>query len=666
MASRRGARAVQHQRGRTARRANQRKSVTSAKTRQRARKPREDRRTQPLDRTDVAVAAGTVVVAGALFASTFSSHVALGDAPESVVGIKSLGIVHAPGYVLYVLLAHAFGSVFAIGNWEFRANVFSLVCAAAACGSVYGVARIIGARRSGAVIGALALATTASFWFNAGFAKYYALSALLVASMTLLVFGWQQSGRSWMLVGAGVLLGASVGVSWQIALLVAVALAATVAIGARRPSWALVGESAGAALVCLIAVCVYTVIRAGQDPAINYGGAKSLPRLLELLTTSDFSGTRQAAGAGVSHFARGGLDYVGIVGRDVGLIAVALAIVGIVDLVRRRRFDVAALCAIVGVGNIVAIGVVSDINRISGFWTSLVLGGQLVGTVIVIALLAALGVSRTEFWIGQWLDRTKAQLSDGMRSSFAAVTVGVLGVAVLVPSTIVHAHQANHRTPALAKDYAERVLRALPRHSVLLAAGWEFGQPIVERQQLFHERLDVTVVSADSIAHDWYCEQLVRNLRLPSTLRTYSLDVVARYVQTLRQTRPVYVDALSMLFGSHLFGYQAHGIVGKVVDGTGPHASETTAADAARLLRIETSNGVASRKYDRFPNTTIYYFYQRAHIELAKEYALADDLKGAANELDRAFDGGFTLVDRSLVQAVRTGEPGAKERLLAL
>ena len=80
-------------------------------------------------RTDVWIAVAVVGVAACVFASAFSSHVALGDAPESVAGVKTLGILHAPGYPSYVVAAHVFGDVFRVGSWAFRVNVFSVVCA---------------------------------------------------------------------------------------------------------------------------------------------------------------------------------------------------------------------------------------------------------------------------------------------------------------------------------------------------------------------------------------------------------------------------------------------------------------------------------------------------------------------------------------------------------
>ncbi len=100
-------------------------------------------------------AALVAVVAGAGYATTFSGRVALGDAPESVSGVASLGILHAPGYPLYVLAARAFSEAVRLGSAAARVNAFSLVCAGAAAGLLFIAARRVGSDRWGAALGSL-------------------------------------------------------------------------------------------------------------------------------------------------------------------------------------------------------------------------------------------------------------------------------------------------------------------------------------------------------------------------------------------------------------------------------------------------------------------------------------------------------------------------------
>jgi hypothetical protein len=50
-----------------------------------------------LTRPDLVWAAATAGVSALLFATVMTSHPGLGDAPETVAGVTSLGVLHAPG-----------------------------------------------------------------------------------------------------------------------------------------------------------------------------------------------------------------------------------------------------------------------------------------------------------------------------------------------------------------------------------------------------------------------------------------------------------------------------------------------------------------------------------------------------------------------------------------
>ena len=55
--------------------------------------------------------------------------VTTGDAGEFTAAAATLGVAHAPGYPLFVLLAKAFGTLFPLGSWAYRTNLLSAVCA---------------------------------------------------------------------------------------------------------------------------------------------------------------------------------------------------------------------------------------------------------------------------------------------------------------------------------------------------------------------------------------------------------------------------------------------------------------------------------------------------------------------------------------------------------
>jgi Protein of unknown function (DUF2723) len=641
----------------------QRRVATASEVRAGRPPPSADRVPAPLDRADAWVAGTVGAAAGLLFLSTFSSHAALGDAPESVAGARSLGILHAPGYVVYAIAARAFGEIVRVGTWELRVNLFSLVCASLTVAAVYFLARLFGANKIGAGIGALVLAASLSFWFNAGFAKYYALSTLLITAVALCVLEWQRRGRNVLLGVAGVLVGASIGVSWQLAVIMAAGLAVVVVQGRPRPRRGPLLVAGAAALLTAIGLCAFIIVRAGQDPTVNFGNATDPGRLVELLTTADFAGARGSVEAGIGTVAPNSLAYLVIIGVDVGLGAIALALAGAFDVYKRRRLDYALFFAVVGLGNVLAVAFVAGKSVLAGFSGALASGGQLSDALVVLAVLAALGTTRLVHEVERW--RARAQ-----PARWRIAVVGVIVLVTVVPSVAVHYRNADHRIPPIGDRYARRVLAALPPNSVLLAGAWEFSWPIINRQLLYHDRPDVSVVHADTIGYEWYRDDLVHRLGLDrALLRQTPENAVTRFVTALRRTRPVYADTWAMLYGEKLFGYQAEGLVGRIVDGTGPQESPNlqTAVDALRSQAAQ--DGMTGLKYERFPNVWVYFFYQRAHVELAKEYALADDLDQAANELERALAFGeenSAAILNPAISHARTREPDAKARVLAL
>src|SRR5690242_5564568 len=86
---------------------------------------------------DGVIATACAVLSAGAFATTFSTNPAFGDSTESILGTRALGILHAPGYPTYVLLARLFATVFAVGSYAARVNLFSLVCASASIAVCY-------------------------------------------------------------------------------------------------------------------------------------------------------------------------------------------------------------------------------------------------------------------------------------------------------------------------------------------------------------------------------------------------------------------------------------------------------------------------------------------------------------------------------------------------
>ena len=165
--------------------------------------PRSFRPSTRLSPADAACACGIGLLALGLYLATLQPDF---GGPEDTPKFQFLGYVlgtaHPPGYPLYSWLSHLFVTTLRIGTVAYRANLFSAVMAALACGVAFVLARQIGARRWAAVGAAVALASGASFWRSAVFAEVYSLAAVVVGATVSLLLAWDGRPRAGFLLAA--------------------------------------------------------------------------------------------------------------------------------------------------------------------------------------------------------------------------------------------------------------------------------------------------------------------------------------------------------------------------------------------------------------------------------------------------------------------------------
>ncbi len=573
--------------------------------------------------------------------TTFSSAVALGDGPESVSGVRSVGILHAPGYPSYVLLARLWATVLPFGGWAQRVNLFSVVCAAGAVALVFVLARLFGAARVPAVIGAFSVATSVSFWFNAGFAKHYALSALLVVLLAVLVVSWERSGSRARLLWAGVALGLGLGASWELTVIMAVGLGVLVLFGPRRIVWRDLGSAIGIAAGLFALELVFILLRARQSPSVNWGEATTAGRLVDLLRQKDFL-TGAAAPNGVRALPEAPhrfLSYGIISAHELGVAALVVALLGAVVVVRRRQWGESLFFAVVLVGNVVATVFVAGLTNANGITAGVVVGGFLIDLVVVVGVLVAIGTTTLSEGIGAWLTRRRSGEADAPASPAVRGIVCVLvAIGLLVPSVLVHEPYATHRGPALADLYAERVFSELPHNAVLVVWGAEFAEPLRYLQIVRGQRRDVSIFSGAESPLPWYRDELTHDYPLlapPTNLS--SGDYVLQLINNALARGPVYVDmsAISQ-FGQTTSGFSFLGLVAQFNGQQALVPGASLGLLAKSLNTAQQQDGWDGGAGARFPNRSISLFEVRADLFLASFYAATRDFGAATTEIQQA------------------------------
>jgi len=291
-----------------------------------------------------------------VYAGTLLPSVGEADTFEFQVVVPRLGVAHPTGYPLYVILAKAF-TFFPVRNIAWRVNLSSAVFGAAAVVVVYGVARELNgvgrrddvARRREvfALLTALAVAFSATFWSQAVAAEVYTLHNLLVAGLLLLLLrracgsDAPQAGslRPW--YGAFLLMGLSLTNHLTTALL---APAFFLSLVFDRPEGEF-GEWLAAGALFALGLGLYLFIPL-RWPTLNDGARMSAQAFLRYITGGQFHGALQLDGwrdpARWRIMAR-------LLAEPFGWPGIGLAVVGIVHLALRRQRAL-ALTAITFIG----------------------------------------------------------------------------------------------------------------------------------------------------------------------------------------------------------------------------------------------------------------------------------------------------------------------------
>ena len=423
--------------------------------------------------------AGVGVAAFAMFVLTLNGHPALGDSPETVAGVETWGVLHAPGYPSYVMAAGAFARLVVFGSMAFRVALFSAVCAAVTVVLAFVVVRRLGGERVPAAAGAAVLATGTSTWFYAGYEKHNAFTGLLVAVIIAGVLRWHASGELLPLLAAAVAGGLLVGGAWQMAAVCLPAVGIAVAASKHRQRMGRLALAAGVAIAVAIACYGYVLVRAGADPVVNWGRADSVSRLVHLVTMEDFGFTEDKVVSGAAGEGTGRdsplanllvqvFRYLRLLTYETTVLTLLAAGTGLAAGAGGRRRHIGPLV----IGTLLATNIVVVAYGVGtgggGFGPLLVQGGFLVAATFATAVGAGLAVSAL-------MSRLTPTTRRGRRAapaSRAPLWAGLgLAAVLVVPAITTHAAQLERRSPDFARQYAANVLTGLPDDAVLLAWG---------------------------------------------------------------------------------------------------------------------------------------------------------------------------------------------------
>ena len=179
------------------------------------------------------IAIALFLLSGAVYLMTMAPTLSFWDCGEFIATAYTLGVPHPPGAPFFLLVGRLFSMIPFFGDIGARVNLLSVLSASATVMLTYLIIfRLIAIYRKseprswdaseqisaygGAVVGALALAFSDSFWFNAVETEVYAPSLFFSALVVWFIVRWyqevHQDGNERWLMAAMYIIGLSIGV----------------------------------------------------------------------------------------------------------------------------------------------------------------------------------------------------------------------------------------------------------------------------------------------------------------------------------------------------------------------------------------------------------------------------------------------------------------------
>jgi hypothetical protein len=399
------------------------------------------------------------------------------DSAELTTGAYCLGLVHAPGYPLYLLIGHFFTRL-PIGSVGYRMNLMSAFFGALAIALLYLVLLRLCQRPLASLSAALFLAFSFFFWSPSVMAEVYTLHATLMLALILMTLTWQERRECRWLFLLAFTFGLSLGNHLSTVLLLPGLLYWIVFTDHRqllRPRRML------AMLACLalgLSVYLYLPLRyAAQPPAVGAMQIEvaSWQDALDVVSARVF--WRLVFAYGWPEIGGQIADYVYCLWGNFLGIGLAIGALGGIVTAWKRRHLVAGLTLMFLANAIFYVGYGAGDKRI-----------MFLPTYVIWAV-----------WIGLGLDWILDQL-DSLLERGADARLWRAVVFSLLPGLAVAALLVNYPFADLSDDWrtyrrAARVLDAVEPGAYVLATSWFEVAPLEYLHVVEGRRRDVTVLN---------------------------------------------------------------------------------------------------------------------------------------------------------------------------
>ena len=445
-----------------------------------------------------------------LTAFTVGTTVSWQDSGFFLAGVKDLGVLYPPGFVLYLVLCKAWTLALGFVDFTLAVHLFSGFCAAGAAAAISVACRDLLRSRGlesevPAVVAGCLAAVGFTFWSAALLAKPYALLYLILSLLLGRMIRAHETGEGRDFTIVAVLIGLAWAAHPSAATLgpafILFVAAHRRTLGAKGIAW-----RTAVAAGCALAPSLLLPLLASRHPALMFGDPRSLQEWIYYLLGGQFTHRGQTFGVEPWRVGRAFLylweDFLGI--------GLAAAIVGLARLTTSDRRLLLAVAVWV-----VPSAIVATLFRIEGqqdLW--------LVSAWLPLHLAVAVGLAS--------IPPKAARLG--------AVSIGLLGVAWAAAA---NGRDVSMRRYTLAEQFGRVHLEPLEQGAILLVESDDALATTRYLQVVKGLRPDVLVVDAGRLRYPWMEEHL---RRLDARLKP-GADPKSFATANVSRERPVYFEA---------------------------------------------------------------------------------------------------------------------------
>ncbi len=431
---------------------------------------------------------------------TSANYVGFVDSGELAVACSTLGIAHPPGYPLYTLLGRLF-CILHPGEVIQAVSFLSVVCGIGSaifffltCLILFGSLRP-GNRKSSLTLVAAAtsgmlLLYSPQVWILSVTNEVYALHLLFLSAITFLVTRARFTpGRSDIRIFA--LIAYIVGLSFcnhsSTVFVAAAIMLWVIADRNLRRQFSRLATTAAIMLPIAISAYLYLPIRASQSPLLNWGNPSTFENFIR--HASGWQYRTWMFNKPFDEHISSMFDLIRMTVTEFPIALIIPALFGLIHLFRRDRILSACLLVILALNIVFAAG-----------YTIPEIDTYLLPMIFIYALFCAVGIAALVDLAFHKLPR--------LPKIEAPVVVAVIFLLLGTHLIVTGRSFADRSRYDFVDKQTDMLLASIEPNGIFLTTNWSFYSPLLYRQNIDKERLDITAIDYELLRRSWYYDYI--------------------------------------------------------------------------------------------------------------------------------------------------------------